>query len=291
MSVKKYAPWWAKLVAKLVLSRTPVGYGVWRRLGLFLHGAMETPEYVCGVLASHMQRLGWKDLRGKVLLEIGPGDSLSSALVSRTFGAAKIYLVDTGSYASYELAPYHVLYEYLVHQDLRPPVISHCRSIPELLTVCHGEYLTRGLQSLRQIPDASVDFVFSQAVLEHIRLRDLPATLLELRRVVSPTGIASHEVDLKDHLGGSLNNLRFSDRVWESEFMARSGFYTNRLRYIQMLELFRETGYEPEVVDVRRWDRLPIDRAKLAARFRLLSEEDLLVSQFGVLARPVEPAL
>jgi hypothetical protein len=26
-----------------------------------------------------------------------------------------------------------------------------------------------------------------------------------------------------------LNNLRFSERIWESEFMAKSGFYTNRI--------------------------------------------------------------
>ncbi len=33
-------------------------------------------------------------------------------------------------------------------------------------------YLTEGLKSLREVPDASVDFLFSNTVLEHIRLKE-----------------------------------------------------------------------------------------------------------------------
>jgi len=247
---------------------------------------MQSPEYACGVLTSHMRRLGWQNLQGKVVLELGPGDSLSSALVASTFGATKIYLVDAGPFADQQMAPYRALHEYLVKQDLQPPDIPSCQSITDLLAVCCAEYLTCGVESLKQIPSASVDFLFSQAVLEHVRLRDVPATLREIRRVISASGIASHQVDLKDHLGGGLNNLRFSERVWEAEFMAQSGFYTNRLRYSEILNLLRETGCEPEVVDVKSWERLPTVRSKLAARFRHLPEKELLVSQFDVIARP-----
>ena len=41
--------------------------------------------------------------------------------------------------------------------------------------------------------------------------------------MIRPGGLCSHVVDLKDHLGGALNNLRFSQRVWESRTMAGSG--------------------------------------------------------------------
>ena len=43
-------PWWAKIGAKVVLSRVPVPYGVWRRLGIFRHGDMGRPEQVAGAV-------------------------------------------------------------------------------------------------------------------------------------------------------------------------------------------------------------------------------------------------
>ena len=104
---------------------------------------------------------------------------------------------------------------------------------------------------------------------------------------MAPTGASSHVVDLQDHLGGALNNLRFSARVWESEFMTRSGFYTNRVRYSEMLDLFREAGCQPEVVGLKRWESLPTALPKLAQQFRRLPIEDLLVSGFDVIARPM----
>ena len=50
--------------------------------------------------------------------------------------------------------------------------------------------------------------------------------------------------------------------------MANSGFYTNRIRYSEMLELFKEARFEAEVVSIKRWDRLPIERSKLSPGFK-----------------------
>jgi hypothetical protein len=107
--------------------------------------------------------------------------------------------------------------------------------------------------------------------------------LRELRRVQRPGGVASHCVPIKDIIGGKLNDLRFSKRIWESSFMANSRFYTNRLRYMELLRLFRQSGFESEVVREIRWKTLPTPRRKMAKEFALLSEEDLQVSEFHVL--------
>lgn len=96
----------------------------------------------------------------------------------------------------------------------------------------------------------SIDFIWSQAVLEHIRKSEFLDTMLELHRILRPNGVCSHVVDLKDHLGGALNNLRFSEKLWESNFMASSGFYTNRIRYSEMLDIFHQAGFSVEVVNV-----------------------------------------
>jgi hypothetical protein len=84
-------------------------------------------------------------------------------------------------------------------------------------------------------------------------------------------------------IGGKLNGLRFSEGIWESALMANSRFYTNRLRYSELLRLFREAGFEPEVVRKTQWETLPTPRRKMAKEFALLPEEDLRISDFDVL--------
>jgi hypothetical protein len=73
------------------------------------------------------------------------------------------------------------------------------------------------------------------------------------------------------------------DDFHERHFMAKSGFYTNRVRYTEMLRLFKQAGFESEVIHTRRWDELPISRTKLAAEFADLSDDDLLTHEWDVL--------
>lgn len=46
--VKGRLPWWSRIAAKIVLSRLPAGYGLWRRIGLFRHGEMDRTGYALG---------------------------------------------------------------------------------------------------------------------------------------------------------------------------------------------------------------------------------------------------
>ena len=135
------------------------------------------------------------------------------------------------------------------------------------------QYHTGGLESLRAIPDNSVDFIWSQAVLEHVRKADFLDTLREMQRVLGTHGVCSHRIDLTDHLGGSLNNLRFSYRIWESTLFSSSGFYTNRIRYSEMLRLFGEAGFDVQVCGIDRWPSLPIARKNLAPPYKQRHED------------------
>jgi hypothetical protein len=99
--------------------------------------------------------------------------------------------------------------------------------------------------------------------------------------------VASHQIDLKDHLAASLNSLRFPERVWESDFMAKSGFYTNRLRRPAILRMFEEARFRADVQGVKQWPSIPLPRRKLAPAFRDLADDELRVSQFDVVAWPV----
>jgi predicted SAM-dependent methyltransferase len=285
-TLKACIPWWAKIGGKLVLSRLPLGYRFWQDLGLFRHGRMDSWRYAATVLEQHAARAGLQGrLKGARIVEIGPGDSVATALVAFSEGASAI-LVDAGRFASEQVAVYRRMCEQLSEAGRTAPDLGGANDLDEVINRSNAAYLTQGLQSLRRIETGSVDFIFSQAVLEHVRNDEFLETAKECRRILKPDGVCSHRIDLKDHLGGKLNNLRFSRRLWESDFFAKSGFYTNRIQYSEMLRMFAAAGFRVEVGAVNRWDVLPIDRARLAGEFRGIPDEELRVSGFDVLLRP-----
>jgi SAM-dependent methyltransferase len=277
-------PWQLKIAAKIVLARLPVSYHFWEKIGLFKQGGMERPEYALRIFRRHFDAAGLAGkAEGFVGLELGPGDSLCSALIAKTFGGSRTFLVDVESCASTDLSVYRRMEAHLRQLGLYPPNLDHCRTMDDVAAACGAEYMTEGLDSLRKIPSASVDFVWSNAVLPYVRRNQFVLTLQELRRIQRHGGVASHTIPIKDIIGGKLNDLRFGAGLWESPLMANSRFYTNRLRYLELLRLFREAGFEPEVVREICWKTLPIPRRKMAKEFAQLSEEDLQVSAFDVL--------
>lgn len=285
--MKKKIPWWTKIPVKMVWSRLPFRYGFWRRIGVFRHGFMDNPRYVYNVFSRHWTRVEFpRKSAGCQALELGCGDSLASCQVAAAHDVGKCYLVDVGRFATMDMGFYKALAVALRQEGIGVRDVAQCKSVPEMLSILNAEYLTDGLRSLKAIPSGSVDFIWSQAVLEHVRRSEFLDTMKELRRILRPDGVMSHRVDLRDHLQEALNNLRFSQRLWESSIMSRSGFYTNRIRYGEMLELMRRAGFVAQVVGVDRWKKLPTPRKRLAAEFRSLPEDDLLVSGFDVVLKP-----
>lgn len=295
--VRKKLPWWAKILIKLFVSNLPIHYGFWKRIGLFEHGEMNVPDYAYKSLTglasaanATLIRDGTQYYRALpnqdfVVLEVGCGDSLFSGMISYAMGATKTYLVDAGDYASREIVDYRRLFSYLLDKgyNLNSSIVCEFES---MLGALSSSYLTNGVSSLREIPDESIDFSFSNAVIEHIRRNDCKLFASELFRVTSKSGISYHRIDLRDHLGGGLNNLRVPYGLWESNLFRNSSFYTNRYRFSEIIEIFTNAGFCCEVVAVKRWSELPIPRAKLAIPFVHYSEDDLSVMEFDLLMRP-----
>lgn len=291
-SRKNLMPWYVKIVAKVLLSRLPLGYHFWKRLNLFVHGAMNKPDYAYDVFRQHFQRSNFVRKSDKfVSLELGPGDSLLSAIIATAHGSGKCYLVDAGAFATEEIAPYREMADFLRSRNLPAPAIDTDCELAGALASCNAVYLTQGLSSLRKIPTGSVDFIWSQAVFEHIRRHEFLETMRELRRILRSDGVCSHRVDLKDHLGGELNNMRFPTSLWESNWVAKSGFYTNRFRYSEMINFFKQAGFDVQTVSVNRWTASPTPRRLMSIEFQGLSEEDLLVKEFDVLLHPLKEPL
>jgi SAM-dependent methyltransferase len=286
--LKKLVPWWAKILIKVIWARLPVRYSLWKRVGIFRHGFMESPDYVANVFLKHWDRVHFARKGGEFsAMELGCGDSLASCLMGRSMGAVEYYLIDVGAFAATDIDTYKRIAAALSARGRAVPDISCCQSVEDMLDLVRARYLTEGLKSLRALPDGSLDFIWSQAVLEHVRYDEFADTMRELRRIIRCDGVVSHRIDLMDHLGGALNNLRFSRETWESDLMTKSGFYTNRIRFGEMIELMRAAGFHVDVVHADRWDTLPTSRTKLAPSYRSIPEEDLLVRGFDAVLRPV----
>ena len=285
--IPRNLPWWARIALKVALSQVPLKYSFWQALRVFRHGSMDDPGYAIDVFETH-----WNASRPlmanipDVAVEVGPGDSLASAVIARAHAIGSLKLVDAGAFARSDLGLYRRLGQALIERGLRPCELDDVVELSQLLRRCGCEYLTDGVLSLEHIPAGSVAWVWSHAVLEHVRLREVDRLIWAMRKMMQPGAIAAHRIDLKDHLGGGLNNLRFEADVWERDgFAFRSGFYTNRLRARDWIAKFGAAGFEIIAVEYRRWPAPPLPRSRLARQFRSLPDSELEISGIDLLLR------
>jgi hypothetical protein len=271
------ARWRAKMAAKILLARLPIGYGAWRRMSLFRHGAMDDPDYAIRVFESHFARLPHARSPGFACLELGPGDSVGSAIIANAYGAERCYLIDVAPFARTDMDIYASLVGMLRKRGFPTIDLEKLATIADVLEACNAVYLTEGLESLRTVPTESIDFSWSHATLEHVDRSSFETTIRELRRVATHDGLSTHRIDLEDHLANSLNHLRFVRGRWESKFFKRSGFYTNRLRCHEILRMCEEAGFTVKLSHAERWDRLPTSKENMAAEFRGLSDYELRI--------------
>lgn len=129
MKLKKfYIPWYFKLIFKIILSRIPFKNIFQEKLGIFKHGEMDNVNYLMKVFDGHLNRAGlnYKKLKSKRILEIGPGNSIGTALVSASC-LAESYLIDNGNFACKSIYLYEELNAELIKRKLRPPDINQIK--------------------------------------------------------------------------------------------------------------------------------------------------------------------
>lgn len=269
--------WAFKIGLKLIFARLPMPYIFWKSIGLFRHGCMDTTSYPIKIFKMHVERAYPQGLpRQSVILELGPGDSLASAIIAYAYDVKCIYLVDVGCYASKKIKFYQSLSTELARLGMNAPDLRKVTSIESILKACNAKYLTNGIDGLKEIPSGSLELVWSHSVLEHIRKHEFAPTLNELKRILKPGAYSSHNIDFQDHLDGELNNLRFSEKVWESEFFTKSGFYTNRIPALKMHSMFREVGFDVIKEEFGPWPSLPTPRSAMNDGFDCFSDEELI---------------
>lgn len=270
--------WRLKIIFKIILSRLNIPYSFWKKINIFKHGQMESFYYSRKIFEGHLKDLNQiNKIYNPVIMEIGPGDSLFSMVYSRKYSKEKFYFLDVGSFANKNISLYLNLQKKLEKLNyfsfkLKTPYTS----FEELLEFYNSEYLINGLESMKKLKENSVDYIFSHSVLEHVRKYELNDFIKEMYRILKPNGVISHNINYKDHLNESLNNLRFSEKLWESNFFANSGFYTNRIPAVLMHKYFRNNGFNIIKENFGKWDSLPIKRSALSKEFKNFTDEELM---------------
>ncbi|EKV25911.1 hypothetical protein C882_3396 [Caenispirillum salinarum AK4] len=293
MSLRKAVPWWGRYYGKLILSALPVPYSMWRRLGLFRHGDMNDPAPAFEKFRSHFESAhAVRPIpENFTALELGPGDSLFSAVATRGWGGAGSVLLDAGAFAVRDVPAYRNAARLLAEQGRQSAAfaaVQEATDFDAVLSALNARYLTGGTASMAEIPDASVDFIWSCVVLEHVPREEFDIMAREMRRVLRPGGVMGHSIDLRDHMGGGLNNLRFPAEAWETARIRDAGLYTNRLGYRDILEAFRNAGFAWKIGKVDRWPAPPLPRARMQPEFRGRSDEDLTIAGFDIVLWPAD---
>jgi SAM-dependent methyltransferase len=288
-----------------------------------LQSATQTPEEaVAYILRSFtgilkMGRMTSEDLRGRRILELGPGDTLGLALCMVAAGAEYVCAVD-------RFAPhYDSAHQTRIYQQLRAELPAQARGRfdaaislgsdratinPACVELRQGE----GIETI-ELPEASFDLIMSIAVCEH--LADPVRALTRMDRLLRPGGVMLHQIDLRDHgmftAGGKhpLTWLTVPSPIWR--LMTSNRGAPNRHLMPTYRDALGALGYAPDFqIDhaiSRSYDELlhdcprelvygehfgPDDVAylrriqrRLRPEFREMSDADLMTSGVFVTAR------
>lgn len=270
--------WFVRLASKLLIRNYKVYLLLRRMLGsTYGHAVNSSHVYriTSGMLDVYRANLKSSPLR--TCIEFGVGSSLLSGLFLREAGFDKVYLIDSSGYASLDPVLYNQAIRDYGIKAVTPfrGKIYQQRQITSWLESNGIHYLDGGLLSLRDVPDKSISFIFSNAVLEHVSRRQIHLILLEFYRILLPGALTIHQVDFRDHMCGSLNHYRFPGWLWESFLVRGTPAYLNRLSACEIRELFSDCGFYLLSENRATWNSIPLSRSSMATPFRCLPSEVL----------------
>ena len=263
--------WKIKFLIKCAAGILPLSYHFWRCFGIFRHGKMDDLEYAQRIFSKHFRFFEGETSR-KIVLEIGPGDSIISGLIANSQGFEQTYLVDVSDFVSKDIRFYEPAMKRLFKDQIS------VASFHELLSKMQISYLTNGLNSLRMIESESIDFIFGNSVIQHIHKSQIEIYLREMFRILKFGSVASFRIDLRDMIDDSLNHLRFSEKFWNSIFMSKMIFHTNRLRSSDWEKICTNVGFSITHSKYDRWEKLPMSRNNFSSEFDKYKTNELLVS-------------
>jgi hypothetical protein len=203
-------------------------------------------------------------------------------------GAGKVYALDLVRLATIEQV------NGVIRQlkELVPGDWPAVGSFEDLERLYRIQYHAPGDARSTGLPDRSVDFICSTAVMEHIPEPEIRAILGECRRIATARARFSFIIDYHDHYGtadGEItlwNFYRYSEKEWRK--FNPSNHYQNRLRHSDHERIFGELGLD--TVKVQRiipdWAEPSLKKVPVCDEFARYSRDDLLAASGKFLLRP-----
>lgn len=242
------------------------------RAGAHFTGTREELErYAFQSLRSMLAVVG--PVRGLDIVELGPGDSLTSGFSLLAAGANSYTAIDrfSGDYSAAHSKDWY--------RGIRDHWPEHFSDIPWPENLDPDRFPDDYGDIVRTIPTAiesveltkSFDVVCSYQVGEHVD--DLDAFALLTGRLLRSKGTAVHRVDFGPHdcwldYADPLTFLRFPEWLWS--LMGSNRGYPNRHRHYQFLEAFERAALDIEVQDLEVFRPSDTANTRLARRFRPL---------------------
>lgn len=289
---------------------------IWRRTG-----GTVSARYCYSVWMRHLVKLAANGGEmPKVVAELGPGDSVGIGLAALLSGAERYLAFDVVRYA--DLGGSVHLFDELValfrarapipredeFPEIKPPLEDYAFPAhlltDAMLADSLAEHRLTKLRASLETGDASacltymvpwssgqvvkegtVEFIFSQAVMEHVD--DIDLAYSSMHRWLTSKGLMSHQIDFKSHgLTLRWDGVR-AMRRWQWRVMrGKRPYLINRIPCHGHLQAMEHHGFE--VVDLVRFEREPeVAREDLAAEFSHLDEIERRTAGVYVLARKV----
>ncbi len=222
-------------------------------------------------------RVPIEKIRDTHILELGPGGSIGFGLLALESGVERYTAIDDGTHTFVEetlLERYTRLLQ--GNRDALNVYFSLSSTGQASYRTEKIAFATIDQHSRYPLLDASVDIIYSCAVLEHVHNLDL--CFAEMSRVLRPGGIMYHEVDLRDHIFSqrSLFFLTLSD-YWFRTLFQYTGGYVNRKRVSSYRSLAEKYGLSIVSLEGKNESPEPTIPRKITG---LYSKEDLEILSF-----------
>lgn len=255
-----------------------------------------------------------------IVAELGPGDSLGIGLAALLSGSKQVYALDVVKYWDNlrNLKIFNELVELFQSKSPVPGNDEYPEVRPELENKAFpSEILTDNILSeslskdrldlirreimnidnpdntflLYKIPwydskviqQESVDFIYSQAVLEHVE--DLENTYKAMRKWLKPSGLMSHTIDFRSH--GTTKSWNGHWTYSRLEWLLVKGgksFKINRQPLSRHIHLHASNGFEIISQSLSKKEN-KLNKVALASEFTALSEEDITTSGVYILSK------
>jgi SAM-dependent methyltransferase len=302
--------WRIKAVVQAILSKVPMGERVNDLLQLTLGGHKRSGlSHSIGGQLSELARMQAAlceanfELQGKDVLEVGTGWDPIYAVYLSLLGAQVttfdvVRHLKPGSYVKLLLANFleKVSNQGDLDKERRALLDSFLQRKIDwetLLQTLNITYVAPVRDSyLLELPASSFDMVFSMAVLEHAKPKDIEVILLGQKHILRPGGLAYHDIGLGDHCTSIDSSITFANFLkydgWLWKYLGENRLaYHNRLRYSDFMHLFEvhdaKVIWSESFVDEKAKALISQGQLRVISRFAGYELDDLATKRLRVL--------